>query len=452
MRVGRAGAVLVVGLSMLAGSNCDRGDKGSDGSASEPADEQCGLEGGGRCAPVGKRVDRGKPVFSRPTEITNPLFPTATLTQVIQLGQEACAKARVEVTLMPGTKVVEWDGQKVETVVRQYIAYSGPRIVEVALDYFAQADDGSVWYFGEDVFNYEDGVVADMGGTWLAGKDGPAGMIMPAQPEPGDVYRPENVPGLVFEEVTVRAVGQTIEGPRGPVPGGITTREHLMEGDLEDKAFAPGYGESRIQAEDELVQVALALPTDAVPGAPAAELRALSTGAVTIFEAAGKSDWTAASTALETVSTAWHTYEASEVPKLLGAQAEAAVNGLSGAVGASNVAATRQAAVDLARAALDLELRHRTPAEVDGHRLGAWGRQILVDSEAGDAAAVAGDVAILETIRNRMVHTLDAPVAERLGQILTALRQAADAKDRAAAAEATPALVVLVAGLGPPSR
>jgi hypothetical protein len=32
---------------------------------------------------------------------------------------------------------------------------------EVALDFYAQADHGTVWYFGEDVYNSEKGAVAD---------------------------------------------------------------------------------------------------------------------------------------------------------------------------------------------------------------------------------------------------------------------------------------------------
>ncbi len=453
----RACTVLVVGISMLAGAACDSSGKGADqesASTTTPAPtttpmpaQECGLEGGeAKCAPASQRVDTGKPEFSHPTEINNPLFPTATLTQAIQLGEEAGGQERVEATLMPDTKVIEWDGNHVETVVRQFIAYSGPRIVEVALDYFAQADDGAVWYFGEDVYNYHDGAVANMEGSWLAGKQGPPGMIMPAQPRAGAVYRPENIPGLVFEEVTVQAVDQTIDGPRGPVKGAITTREHLMEGDFEDKAFAPGYGESRIKAEDEFVQMALAVPTDAIPGPPPAELKAVSTGSVSLFDAAGKKDWTAAETAMETVNSAWHTYTAGEVPKLLGAQTGGALKALSGAVGARNAAGTRRAAVNLARAALDLELRYRPPAEVDRDRLAAWARQAQVDSEAGDGKGLTGDVAILETIRNRMTHILEAPVAGHLEQLLVALRGAARGKDRAAVASNTQALIALAAG------
>ena len=46
-------------------------------------------------------------------------------------------------------------------MVSQFVAYGDGRVLEVARDYYAQADDGSVWYFGEDVDNYEDGVVVD---------------------------------------------------------------------------------------------------------------------------------------------------------------------------------------------------------------------------------------------------------------------------------------------------
>ena len=68
------------------------------------------------------------------------------------------------------------------TLVSQYVAFLDGRLHEVAYDFYAQADDGSVWYFGEDVFNFADGAIVDTHGTWIAGTDGPAAMIMPADP------------------------------------------------------------------------------------------------------------------------------------------------------------------------------------------------------------------------------------------------------------------------------
>ena len=74
--------------------------------------------------------------------------------------------------LLPEPKVIDVDGQKVETLVSQFVSYLDGRIHEVALDWYAQDDAGNVWYFGEDVFNYEDGVVADTDGTWIAARTG----------------------------------------------------------------------------------------------------------------------------------------------------------------------------------------------------------------------------------------------------------------------------------------
>ena len=123
----------------------------------------------------------------------------------------------------------------VQTLESQFLAFLDGRLHEVARDWYGQADDGSVWYFGEDVFNYDEGILADTGGTWLAGKDGPVAMIMPANPEVGNVYRPENIPGLVFEEVTIKTVGLTVEGPYGPVNGAIVAQERHLEGEIEEK-------------------------------------------------------------------------------------------------------------------------------------------------------------------------------------------------------------------------
>ena len=88
-------------------------------------------------------------------------------------------------------------------MLSQYVAYLDRQIVEVALDRYAQADDGSVWYFGEDVIDYENGGAYFTEGTWLTGRDGPPAMVMPAILRVGDVFRVENVIGIVFEELTV---------------------------------------------------------------------------------------------------------------------------------------------------------------------------------------------------------------------------------------------------------
>ena len=248
-----------------------------------------------RVAPESERVDLVVPTFSDPTNVDNPLFPISQQASVLLLGRVDGKPFRTEVTLLPDTRIVEWQGRQVEVLVSQYVAFIGGRLHEVAYDFYAQDDDGAVWYFGEDVFNFEDGLISDTHGTWIAGKDGPAAMIMPADPKVDDVYRPENIPGFVFEEVTVKAVDRTLPGPLGPVEGGLVIEElHLLDNAIEGKTFAPGYGEFLTGGGGDVEALALAVPTDALSTPTPSELVTLETGAGDVFDAAGAGDWRAA--------------------------------------------------------------------------------------------------------------------------------------------------------------
>ena len=121
-------------------------------SASEPATiPQPVVPEGVPVAPESERVDLAMPTFSDPTNITNPLFPVSEQASVVLLGHVDDKPFRTEVTLLPETMIIEWEGQRVEVVVSQYNAFLGGSIEEVAYDLYAQADDGSVWYFGEEL-------------------------------------------------------------------------------------------------------------------------------------------------------------------------------------------------------------------------------------------------------------------------------------------------------------
>ena len=350
-------------------------------------------------------------------------------------------------TLLPGTKVIKWKGKRVRTLVSQYAAFLDGRIHEVAIDWYAHADDGAVWYFGEDVFNYDEaGKVADTHGTWLAGKDGPPGMIMPGKPRVGDVYRPENIPGNVFEEVTVKAVGRTTNGPRGRVRGALVIDELHMDGTREDKVFAPGYGEFITGGGGDLEAAALAIPTDALAGPVPAAVRTLTTGAASIFDAARQNRWPAAAATLARMVAAWDTYQQRKGAAMLESQMGAALVYLVAAVDARQVAESRQAAIDVARAGLDFELRHRPVAKVDLDRFGLWVRQAQVDAAARDRGALTGDVATLEWVFDRFAHTLGGS-AKRLETQLAALRAAARAGGFAQALSASAKLRATLAEL-----
>ncbi len=395
------------------------------------------------------RVDLAEPRFSDPTSITNPLFLRDTQTQTIQLGAEAGDRLRFEVTQLPETKLIEWNGRQVETRVTHFVAYANGRLLEVAVDFYAQADDGSVWYFGENVDNYENGVIANHDGTWLAGRDGPPGMIMPANPRVGDIYRPENIPDLVFEEVTVQAVEQTVAGPRGPVAGAVFVQERLMDGTIEDKIFAPGYGEfqAEVVSLDELYRLAVAVPIDALAGAVPGELTTLSAAAAEVFRGVPSGDWAGASSTVDSITAAWDRYRTGNVPKLLVSQMDSSLDRLVAAVATREAVAARQAAIDVGVASLDLQLPFRTTSEVDLARLDGWARQLLVDAAGEDAEAVAGDVAVLGAIRDRVRYALRAVDRKRIDAVLDDLRAAADAGDLNTAADLALTLRTTLAGL-----
>jgi hypothetical protein len=451
----RRAALACVGLAVaLAAAACGGSGRSSGSNGSLPAAPTCiKPENGSGClqlAPDSRRVDLSRPKFSNPASVTHPLHPSSNLDQVIYGGQVDGKPFRTEFTRLHDLKPITWNGQQVQTVVMQYLAFSDGRIDEVALDWFAQADDGSVWYFGEDVFNYQDGVLKDTSGTWQAGRDGPAAMIMPASPKVGTAYRSENIPGLVFEEVTVKAVGQTVSGPSGPVDGAFTASELHMDGKREDKIFAPGYGEfSTGNPKGDLEQASLAVPTDSRPGPLPAELDALSAAVREAFEQAGRNQWAGAAAAGRSLQTAWDAYRSGGMPELLEQQMTRDIDALERAVAARRPAAAHQAALRVAQNELDLRLRHQPVVKVDLARLRLWARQLQVDAADQDPGAVAGDVTTLEWTRDRVRHTLDPAAAGVLDGQLRDLRAAADRKDVAAVAQATPALLSTVADLQP---
>ena len=398
-----------------------------------------------------KRVDLVAPPFSNPTNVTNPLFPISKLESVVLNGKVDGKAFRTETTLVPETRVIEWsDGQCVKTLVSQYVAYLDGRIQEVALDFYAQADDGSVWYFGEDVYNYENGVVADTSGTWLAGKEGPAAMIMPADPKVGQVNRPENIPGLVWEEVATKTTGKTVRGPRGPVEGVMVGRELHDDGTFSDKVFAPGYGEFSTAHDGDVEALALAVPTDSVNGPPPVELKALASGAKRVFRAAGSRRWRSASTTVGRVAAAWRIHRRrGGVPPRLIAPTNRALAVLRRAVGTSNRRTALNAALDVNQAALDLELRYRPPAEIDRARFDLWARQAGVDAAYGKRGAVSGDVATLEWIRDRIANKLDSVSVTRLDTHLEQLRANVSDGKLGAAAKTARGLRKALAGARP---
>jgi hypothetical protein len=442
-------ALIGTGLAAALALGACGGDDGSSESTKieQPTPAQLAAAGLQKfpLAPESERVDLNAPAFSNPTEVTNPLFPIKDLQSAVLLGRVDGVPFRAETTLLPETRIFKLaDGHQIETLVSQYLAYLDGRIEEVALDHYAQADDGSVWYFGEDVFNYEHGALANTEGTWLAGRDGPPALIMPADPKVGDTYRSENIPGQVFEEVTVHSVDQIVDGPYGPVVGAMTGSELHSDGIREDKTFAPGYGEFLTGSGANVEAIALAVPANTLDEPVPADLDELAGGVDAAYEAAITGDWRAASTALAKIDAAWNAYRAGEVSPRIAAAMERATGQLRRAIDARESTEAALAATQVAVSGLDFQLRYRPVAEIDLARFKLQAQRARVDAAAGDLAAVGADVTALEWIRDRIAHSLDPVEVTRIDAELLELRtNVSDDEIKAAAATATSLLEAL---------
>jgi hypothetical protein len=397
-------------------------------------------------APDSERVDLSTPTFSHPTPITNPLHPTSGVEQTIYGGHVDGKPFRTEVTLLPETKATPYRGATVNTALIQYVAYLDGRLQEVAIDRYAQADDGSVWYFGEDYSAYEDGKVTDTEGTWVVDDKIPAALIMPAQPRVGNVYRPENVPEVVFEEVRVDKVDMNIAGPSGNISGAMEVNELHMDGTREGKTFAPGYGEfSTGVPGGDLEAVSLASPTDKRADAAPAEFGALSSAARGVFDAVAASDAERAKQAATALNQAWEAVRTKGIPPQMESQMKRDIGELTTAIDVRDWGGAQSAALRIAQNELDLRLLYHRVIDVDLARMALWADQLPVDVAADDAGAVLGDVAALERTWERT-----RPGVEQAGAVDTALkelRQASDAEDLPAVDRAAATLKQAVTGL-----
>jgi hypothetical protein len=133
------------------------------------------------------------------------------------------------------------------TVVDDVVSEHG-KAVERTRDYYAQDKWGNVWYMGEDSFETNSqGKMVRASDSWLSGvKGGEPGIIMPANPKPGDAYRQEYYPpGQALDEARVLNLHGTTTVPyKGKYTGLLVTSERSpLEPQTEQKYYSPGLGE-----------------------------------------------------------------------------------------------------------------------------------------------------------------------------------------------------------------
>lgn len=138
--------------------------------------------------------------FSDSLTIDNPLLPLVPGTTLVYRSVTPDGCERNVVTVTDDTKSIAAGvtARPVHDVVFAGECGGPLTLAEDTFDWFAQDNDGNVWYLGEDTKECdEDGCVQDPG-SWEAGADvshigslGRAGIIMLAHPRMGDHYQQE---------------------------------------------------------------------------------------------------------------------------------------------------------------------------------------------------------------------------------------------------------------------
>jgi hypothetical protein len=176
--------------------------------------------------------------------------------QLVFAGVEDDEPLNVTVTISNETKVV---GEGIVTRVVEEKVVNGETgdLKELTKDYFAICDKtNSVFYFGEDVNNYEDGELVDHEGSWLHGSDNArAGLIMPGTVLLGSRYYQEIVPEVALDKAEVVSMNQTVSVPAGTFNYVVQMKESndLEPGVEESNLHVPGVGQV-IDNELELVR------------------------------------------------------------------------------------------------------------------------------------------------------------------------------------------------------
>jgi hypothetical protein len=177
------------------------------------------------------------------TEIDNRWWPMAVGSRWVY--RETDSEGTVQKVVVTVTDRTRQIANGVEARVVHDVVTEDGVPVEVTDDWYAQDAEGVIWYLGEDTIEYENGKPVSRAGSFEAGVDGAeAGIIMPADPQPGMTYRQEYYAGEAEDVGQIVLRGEQAEVPAGHYRDVLVTKDEnpLEPKVLEFKLYAPGVG------------------------------------------------------------------------------------------------------------------------------------------------------------------------------------------------------------------
>jgi hypothetical protein len=177
------------------------------------------------------------------TDIDNPYWPMTPGSRWVYRETDGRGDVqRVVVTVTDRTKTI--DGIEAR-VVHDLVTTADGEKVEDTFDWYAQDQEGNLWYLGEDTKEYENGKVVSTEGSWEHGVDGAlAGIMVPAEPKQGLEYREEYYAGHAEDGAEVLSVDGKVQVPFGKFREVMITRNYSgIEPNVEEvKFYARGVG------------------------------------------------------------------------------------------------------------------------------------------------------------------------------------------------------------------
>ena len=174
--------------------------------------------------------------------VDNPYYPMIPGTVYTYQTETEESMETTTVTITNQTKEVMGIST---TVFHDVVSNADGQVIEDTYDWYAQDVNGNIWYFGEDVTNYDlENGTSNHDGSWQAGVDGAVpGIIMLANPVVGDVYREEYWAGEATDMAAVSDLDASASTPVGEFTGMLETANYNpLDNELEYKQYEPGLG------------------------------------------------------------------------------------------------------------------------------------------------------------------------------------------------------------------
>ena len=194
--------------------------------------------------------DFGSASFTQPLVIDNPFWPLVPGTTFVYEPVPNEDNVVNTITVTSDTKIITVDSKTIECRVVYDVETVDEVLTEETYDWYAQDDDGNIWYCGEETYAYsydEDGNLIDTSteGSWEAGVDGALpGYLILAEPRPGVCYQQEYYEDKAEDSAKVLRLNAKVSVEYGDYKKCLKTKEWtpLEPGNIEHKYYAPGTG------------------------------------------------------------------------------------------------------------------------------------------------------------------------------------------------------------------